>query len=178
MRAFHGLAAVLAAGAAFLVATTPQAALAQETPVQLTVGDTTTLLLDGNPSTGYTWVLDGAPGRAVSVDVKGYVKPELKPGERPLLGKPQKFEVFVSGQEPGRASLVFKYVKAGTAAPGNTKTFAIEVLDEAQRVPDEGAGSGSIEIPDPTTDVPVDSRTDMFADPNTDQDGGGGPDPE
>jgi predicted secreted protein len=178
MRALRGFNVALAAGACLFMAGAPQAALAQETPVQLTVGGTTTLLLDGNPSTGYTWVLDGAPSRVVSVELKGYVKPELKPGERPLLGKPQKFEVFVSGQEPGRASLVFKYVKAGTAAPGNTKTFAVEVLDEAQRSPDEGADSGSVEIPDPTTDVPVDSRTDMFADPNTDQDGGGGPDPD
>jgi predicted secreted protein len=175
-RALHGFTIVLAAGAALLMAMPPQTASAQEAPVQLTVGDTTTLLLDGNPSTGYTWVLDGAPSRVVSVELKGYVKPELKPGERPLLGKGQKFEVFVSGNEPGRASLVFKYVKAGTAAAGNTKTFAIEVLDEAQRVTDEGAGSDP--IPDPTTDVPVDSRSDMFADPNTDQDGGGGPDPE
>lgn len=176
MLALRGFTVVLAAGAGLLMAMPPQTASAQETPVQLTVGDTTMLVLDGNPSTGYTWVLDGAPGRVVSVELKGYVKPELKPGERPLLGKPQKFEVFVSGNEPGRASLVFKYVKAGAAAPGNTKTFAIEVLDEAQRVPDEGAGSDA--IPDPTTDVPVDSRTDMFADPNTDQDGGGGPDPD
>lgn len=134
------------------------------TPVQLTVGDTTTLVLDGNPSTGYTWALDGTPGAAVTVDLTGYVKPALQPGERPLLGGAQRFEVLLTGAQPGRATLVFKYVKAGTPAPAKTKEYAVEVLDAAADGKPDDAQPDAIQ--DPTSPEPSDSADDLFADPN------------
>lgn len=161
---------VLALAASSLVLST-HGALAQATPIQLTAGESTTLVLDGNPSTGYTWALDGAvPKDVVTVDVLGYASPELKPGERPKLGAPQKFQVIVTGVNAGHADLVFRYVKAGTPQPARTQGFAIEVLEAAG---DAAQKPGPEPTPDPTADRPEDTRNDMFADPDSEEDGGG-----
>lgn len=152
---------------AFAVGVGAQKVSAQATPIQLTVGDTTTLLLDGNPSTGYRWELEPLAADAaqvLSVDVKGYAPAKPAPGERPVLGAPQKFEVFVGGLAPGKATLAFKYVKAGTPTAARRQEFAVEVLDEAQRPPD---GDGVPDLsPDPTSDPTPDTPGDMFADPD------------
>jgi predicted secreted protein len=138
-------------------------ALAQATPIQITVGDTTTLQLDGNSSTGYSWVLQDS-SRAyfafVAVDVLGYAKPEIKPGERPLLGAAQKFQVLVTGIEAGHADLVFNYLKAGEKTPARTVAFAVEVLDDGT----------------PERDARDTPRDDLFSNPGDEQDGGGNPD--
>ncbi len=113
-------------------------AFAQGTSVQVSVGDTATLQLDGNPSTGYSWVVASAP-KIVTVDLLGYTKRELAPGERPVLGAPQKFQVMVTGVAPGSATLVLQYVRAG-GAPAKTQEYAIEVLGEApSAAPEEEA---------------------------------------
>jgi predicted secreted protein len=157
----------------------PQTVLAQATPIQITVGETATLQLDGNPSTGYTWALDDVPAaysNTVSVDVRGYGARDLKPGERPLLGAAQKFRVLLTGIAPGRASLVFKYVKGDTAAPATTKEFAVEVLDAAPKAAPQEVQEEPID--DPTSDRPADSRDDLFADPQDNDDAGGNDDPD
>jgi len=135
-------------------------ALAQATPIQISVGETTTFELDGNPSTGYSWVLADAHSSSVTVDMLGYAKPQLKPGERSLLGAPQKFQVLVTGVEAGNSHLVFHYVKAGEATPARTAAFDIEVLGSA-----------------PERDALNDEGRDLFSDPAETQDGGGSPDP-
>jgi predicted secreted protein len=160
------LIAALITVAALAAIVMPDEVRAQATPIQITAGDTTTLELDGNPSTGYTWVLQDAPReyfQFVSVDVLGYSKPALKPGERPLLGAPKKFQVLVTGIDAGRAVLVFNYMKAGTPTPAKTQEFAIEVLDRAS--PEASSGGASDE----------DSARDLFAKPDDgdEQDGGG-----
>lgn len=131
-----GLAAALVFGPIFRLA------LAQDVPVQVSVGDSATLQLDGNPSTGYSWVLASSP-KIVTVDLLGYAKRELAPGERPVLGAPQKFQVLVTGVAPGSATLVFQYVKAG-GAPAKTQEFAVEVVGEAPSAPPE---EGSADLP-------------------------------
>lgn len=149
-----------------------QTVSAQVTPIQLTVGDTTTLLLDGNPSTGYLWALEELVPEArqlVSVDVKGYMPKKLAPGERPLLGAAQKFQVFVTGLAPGKLTLAFKYVRGGTPAPATRREFAIEVLDEAAKAPKtDGPPDLPDDARDPTSDPIEDTPKDMFADPDGD----------
>jgi predicted secreted protein len=161
----RSIAAVLAVTAVAAIVIADEV-LAQAGPIQITEGDTTTLQLDGNPSTGYSWVLQDEPraySQFVSVEVLGYSKPEPKPGERPLLGAPKKFQVLVTGTAAGRAVLVFNYVKAGTPAPAKTQQFTIEVLDRASG----GGASGASE---------EDSRRDLFAKPDGDEQDGGGND--
>lgn len=143
-----GLAAALVFGPIF------RPALAQDTPVQVSVGDSATLQLDGNPSTGYSWILVGTP-KIVTVDLLGYAKRELAPGERPVLGAPQKFQVLVTGVAPGSATLVFQYVKAG-GAPAKTQEYAVEVVGNAPSAqPEEDAA-------DPPQDEMKDPGERMF----------------
>ncbi len=137
-------------------------ALAEDIPIQITVGDTATLQLDGNPSTGYKWVLnDPPPASIIAVDILGYTKPELTPGERPLLGAPQKFQVLLTARDEGRVYLVFDYVKAGEA-PAKTQAYKIEVLADAG-VTEDFSDDGS----------PRSMRRDLFQDPYDEQDAGG-----
>lgn len=155
---------IVVAGVLAAAAMTPhRRALAEDIPVQITVGDTATLQLDGNPSAGYRWVLnEPPPAGIVTVDMLGYATPELKPGERPLLGAPQKFQVLLTARDEGRAYLVFDYVKAGEASPAKTQAYKIEVLADAS-VTDNFSGDGS----------PRSMSRDLFQDPDDEQDGGG-----
>jgi inhibitor of cysteine peptidase len=116
--------------AAVMLAAAPLAARAQEA-LSVRVNESTTVELDGNPSTGYRWELDdGASegGELVKVEDLGYAKRELKPGERPLLGAPSKYQFRVTGLEAGAVKLVFNYVRGRETAPAKTQDVSIEVL--------------------------------------------------
>jgi predicted secreted protein len=143
----------------------PDHARAEDIPVQLSVGETATLQLDGSASTGYSWHLKGPPDQyqqVLNIQMVGYTKPVLAPGERPLLGAPQKFQVVLTGIDAGRAYLVFNYLKAGEAAPAKTQAYKIEVLDDAT-VSDDEADDGS----------PRSMSRDLFPSSESDQDAGG-----
>lgn len=137
-------------------------ALAQVAPIQITAGDTVTLELDGNPSTGYTWVLQSGQEHLslITVQSLGYVKPASKPGTRPVLGAPQKFQVLVTALSAGQARLVFDYVKAGEAKPARTAEFAIEILDDAASAQPDASDA---------------ERRDLFPDADDEVDAGGDP---
>lgn len=154
-------------------------AFAQATPVQLTIGESRALALEGNPSTGYGWVLEGAPGAGggvVSVDVRGYVPHTVRADERPRLGAPAPFQVLLTGLAPGRATLTFNYVKPGTATVASRRSFAVEVIGEAAAQPPDVDAAQEDAAEDPTAEKPPVSADDLFADPNDAEDGGGAPD--
>jgi predicted secreted protein len=140
-------------------------ATAEDISVQLSVGETATLQLDGAASTGYSWHLKGPPDQyqqVLNIQVVGYTKPVLAPGERPLLGAQQKFQVVLSGIDAGRAYLVFNYLKAGETVPAKTQAYKIEVLDDAT-VSDDEADDGS----------PKSMSRDLFPSSEDDRDAGG-----
>jgi predicted secreted protein len=126
--------AVLASVAAAVALTLGAAAAsAQSAPLQVNVNDSTTVELDGNSTTGYRWELDdGASesGDLVKVEDLGYVKRELKPGERPLMGAPSKYQFRVTGLEAGNVKLVFTYVKGRDTPPAKTQDVTIEVIGD------------------------------------------------
>lgn len=151
-------------------------ASAQETPVQLSVGETKTLELEGNPSTGYAWVLNearGTGGQVVSVDVRGYVPGAKRSGERQRLGAPAPFQVLLTGIKPGHVSLTFDYARGGAPSAGSSRSFAVEVLDAAAAEPQSVDPAQEEAGEDPTADRPVEAPGDLFADPNDTEDGGG-----
>lgn len=165
-------AAALATTLALAMIVGAQTVSAQAVPIQLTVGDTTTLLLDGTPSTGARWVLEkpaAETARLVAVDVRGYVSKEPQPGERPAVGAQRTFQVLVTGIAPGKGLLAFKSVREGMPTPAARKEFAIEVLDEAVKAP---ATDDTPVLPDdardPTSEPITDTPKDMFADPDAD----------
>ncbi len=119
--------------AAIRLAFAPLGASAQSGPIEVGVGDTATIELDGNPSTGFRWVLDdGASESAglVRVEDLGYVKRELAAGERPVLGAPSKYQFLVTGLEAGSVKLVFTYVRGNDTAPAKTQEVPIEVVGD------------------------------------------------
>lgn len=123
--------ASVAAAVALTLGTT--IALAQSEPQKVNVNDSITVELDGNSTTGYRWELDdGASesGDLVKVEDLGYVKRELKPGERPLMGAPSKYQFRVTGLEAGTVKLVFTYVKGRDTPPAKTQDVAIEVMGD------------------------------------------------
>jgi inhibitor of cysteine peptidase len=125
--ALLALVALLAAGLA------PAWAANDET-AQVAVGATTTIEIDGNPSTGYSWSLDaGASENAdlVTVTDAGYAAAEVEPGKRPVLGAPKKQKFEVTGVAPGEAKLVFGYARAG-GTPEKTQEFVVEVLGASE----------------------------------------------
>ena len=154
-------------------------AFAQQTPVQLTVGESRTLDFEGNPSTGYAWVLAAAEDgkhRIMAVDVRGYVPGATRTGERPRLGAPASFQVLLTGVSPGRTTLTFHYVNPGTATVASSRSFAIEVLGEAAVQPSDVDEAQEDALDGPTSAKPADSKDDLFADPNDSEDGGGAAD--
>ncbi len=123
-------AATIAAVA--MMSAVPLAARAQDA-LSVPVNESTTIELDGNPSTGYRWELDNGAsesGDLVKVEDLGYVKRELAPGERPVLGAPSKYQFRVTGLEAGTVKLVFNYVRGRETAPGKTQDVSIEVVGD------------------------------------------------
>ena len=126
---------VLAAMAAVVTVFGPVAYAANDENPQVSVGATTTLELDGNPSTGYRWVLDVAASdntEIVTVSDAGFAKPAAEPGKRPVLGAPSKQRFEVTGVSPGEAMLVFYYVRSGDEAPSKTQEFLVEVIGASE----------------------------------------------
>jgi predicted secreted protein len=125
--------AIVAAAAAVLLALAPGEVQAQASEMQVGVGDSATVELDGNPSTGFRWELDdGASenGNLVKVEDLGYAKREVKPGERPVLGAPSKYRFLVTGLEAGSVKLVFNYGRGRDTPPAKTQEVSVEVAGE------------------------------------------------
>ena len=124
--------ACVATAVALTMASVALPAAAAE-PQKVAVNESITIELDGNSTTGYRWESeDGASenGGLVKIEDLGYVKRELKPGERPLFGAPSKYQFRVTGLEAGTVKLVFQYVKGNETAPGKTQEVPIEVVGD------------------------------------------------
>jgi predicted secreted protein len=105
---------------------------AKAEPIVVQANQSTTVELDGNSSTGYSWRLDNEASentKLVTIDDLGYVKRELAPGQRPVLGAPSKYQFKVTGVEVGTARLVFAYAR-GDEPPAKTQEVSIEVMGE------------------------------------------------
>ena len=127
----NGRLSIFAAIAAVVMASGLAAHAANDENPQVAVGATTTLELDGNPSTGYRWVLDVAASEnaeLVTVEDAGFASAKAEPGKRPVLGAPQKQRFEVTGVSPGDATLVFYYLRSGDETPAKTQEFLVEVL--------------------------------------------------
>jgi len=146
----------------------------QPTPLQITVGETRTLSLEGNPQ-GNVWVLRderGMDGKVVSVDVRGYVPGATRSAAEPQNAGSAEYRILLAGVAPGRVTLTFDYVQSGAKAVLASRSYAVEVIGEAAQVPPDD-GIPLLEGEDPTSDKPAEQPGDLFADPNETQDGGG-----
>lgn len=114
-------------------------AVAQETvetpavPVALHVGETASVILVGNPTTGYTWSL-AEPVKAgspvfVSVELAEDEPPCKGDEETPCCGKPCPTEVRMTGVHAGVMSFTVQYSREWetNVPPMKTQTFVVTV---------------------------------------------------
>lgn len=97
---------------------------------QVHVGETTTITLDANPSTGYAWVFDGNASEnadLVTVEDLGFAPAPAMSGQRPVLGAPKPQRFSVTGVAAGTATLKFHYVRAGSD-PAKSTDVVVEVI--------------------------------------------------
>ena len=124
-----------AAAAVFLlVAGLAPGFAANDETLQVMVGATATIELDGNPSTGYSWVLDPAGSEnaeLVSLADQGYAAAVPEPGKRPVLGAPKKQRFEVTGVAAGEAKLKFDYVRS-TGEVAKSVDVVVEVIGASE----------------------------------------------
>lgn len=125
------LAALLMTLAVVGAAVVPALAANDET-LQVLVGASTTVELDGNPSTGYSWVLDESGSTNAELvrvdDLRSEAAAPAEPGKRPVLGAPKTQRFQVTGVVPGEATLKFDYVRGGQAEPAKSVEVVVEVI--------------------------------------------------
>lgn len=114
-------------------------AVAQETvempavPVALHVGETASVILAGNPTTGYSWTLTepvkvGGPV-FVSLALVNDEPPCGADAENPCCGKPRPTEVRMTGVHSGVMSFTVQYSRVWepNVPPLKTQTFVVTV---------------------------------------------------
>lgn len=94
-------------------------------PIALTVGQSATIEMEGNVTTGYSWSISTAPDAGVAGVVSDeYIAPD---GGRPGAGGHQK--VVIEGVAPGSTSLVMSYARPWETdqPPARTAEFTVTV---------------------------------------------------
>jgi inhibitor of cysteine peptidase len=93
--------------------------------VSLSTGDTLTIDLEGNPTTGYLWVF-GAPfdSSLLLMTAESYTKPDLAKGK---TGAPVRKIMTFKAMAPGRTGLKLDYRRPWERSEKPIKTFEILV---------------------------------------------------
>ena len=90
--------------ALLLALLTPMGASAEEWRMKL--GQTRTLALPSNPSTGYGWTLISPPGDMLMVRDRGY-----RPRKPVMPGSPGTHMWSLTAQKPGEARVILRYAR-------------------------------------------------------------------
>ncbi len=106
------------------VATLAAAPSTSTRTVNVAVGKTTSIVLAGNPSTGYSWKWTKAPASRIAKGGAPKVVP-AKPGAP--IGAPQNTTVRITGVATGTTRGVLSYVAPGTQKASKTVTVRITV---------------------------------------------------
>lgn len=75
-------------------------------------GDSVTLPIEENPTTGYAWELDNSNAASLALVSSKYSQPQQKEGELPLCGAPGVKTFIFKATKAGSSTLVFKYRRA------------------------------------------------------------------
>ena len=75
-------------------------------------GDTITLPIVENPTTGYSWELSNSNPTALTIVSAEYTQPKQKEGELPLCGAPGVKTFVLKAAQAGSTTLLFKYRRA------------------------------------------------------------------
>ena len=95
-----------------------------DSSVEISTADTFEVVLEGNPTTGFGWIVE--EGDAAIVEVTG--EPSFEP-QSDLVGAPGEFTFVFEGQSPGTTTLVLNYRRSFETAPPE-QTFSVTVTVE------------------------------------------------
>lgn len=96
--------------------------------IDLAVDKTSSVILEGNPSTGFVWEVVSVSSDAVKV--KAAVMPAaMKKGEPPVCGAPAPTQVTFTGVKPGKSTVVLEYKRPWEkdTPAWKTMTFTVNV---------------------------------------------------
>lgn len=102
-------------------------AFAGDRALKLVVGQTTTVSLEENPSTGYQWQIDFAAGSNISIiHVTDNGFSQEAAGNHPLVGAPGIHSWTIEATGSGTAIVVFVYRREWEATPVRRRVVTIE----------------------------------------------------
>lgn len=96
--------------------------------IDLTVGKSSSVILDGNPTTGFLWEIVSVSSDAVKAETAIVATP-MKKGEQPVCGAPSPTQVTFTGVKPGKSTVVLEYKRPWEkdTPAWKTMTFTVNV---------------------------------------------------
>ncbi len=110
---------------------TESAAESVTTAVTLPVGAAHTIILNGNPTTGYTWNAMVKSGDAVRVETEVMAPTKAEDGVI-LCGAPSPTKVTLTAEKPGEAVIVLEYKRVWETDKPAAKTITCKVMVAAE----------------------------------------------
>jgi len=92
------------------------------------VGQEVVVLLKGNPTTGYTWLLAGIEGPSVALD--GKVQYKENPHPEGMVGVPGMFQAKFKAFQPGKSTVKMEYRRPWEKNQKPIKTFEVSLSVE------------------------------------------------
>nr|6CJZ_A Chain A, Amoebiasin-1 [Entamoeba histolytica] len=90
------------------------------TTITIAKGENKEIILHGNPTTGYSWVVDSSEGLSNTVE---YVADQHAPG---ISGSGGKYHIKITGTQTGEGKIVLVY-RRPWAPNANDRTFTLKV---------------------------------------------------
>lgn len=94
------------------------------THICLNVGDTLSIKLKSNPSTGYSWKIEDLSPVLQQIEAK------TTPGKKGSLGEPGSQSFTFKANQPGEAELVLNYLRTFEKKTPPARTFSISIKIE------------------------------------------------
>lgn len=115
-----------AADAAEAPACVPSTPLA--VTVEVKVGEKASVLLNGNPTTGFLWEVAEKQGDAAEISTRIVPPAQMKEDEPPMCGAPSPTELTFKGVKPGKTSVTMEYKRPWEKDEPAMKKLLFEVI--------------------------------------------------
>lgn len=96
--------------------------------VEVRVGEHASVLLNGNPTTGYLWEVADKQGDAATAETRILPPAQMKEDEPPLCGGPAPTELTFTGVKPGKTTVTMEYKRPWEKDEPAQKSLKFEVI--------------------------------------------------
>lgn len=96
--------------------------------VEVKVGEHASLLLNGNPTTGYLWEVADKQGDAATAETRILPPAQMKEDKPPLCGGPSPTELTFTGVKPGKTTVTMEYKRPWEKGEPAMKRLTFEVI--------------------------------------------------